>query len=129
MTDIAGLALDPLERLAARIREKEATVAVIGLGYVGLPLLVAMNGAGFPVIGLDADPGKIDRLNGCRSYIVDVTDSEVESLERATFSTDPSVLDEADVIVMCLPTPLADGVPDLTMVRIAAEEVARHLKP
>jgi UDP-N-acetyl-D-glucosamine dehydrogenase len=130
MTDIsAGLALDPLERLAARIREKEATVAVIGLGYVGLPLLVAMNGAGFPVIGLDADPKKIGTLNGRHSYIVDVTDSEVESLTEATFSTDPSVLDEADVVVMCLPTPLADGVPDLTMVRTAAEEVARHLKP
>ncbi len=70
MTTVASgqsLEVDPLEVLAARIREKEATVAVVGLGYVGLPLLLAIARAGFPVIGVDADAVKVDVLNAGRS--------------------------------------------------------------
>ncbi len=120
---------NPLDALDERIRDKTAVAAVIGLGYVGLPLLVAINGAGFPVIGLDADGRKIDTLTGKRSYIIDVTDSEIEGLHDALFTTDAGALEDADVVIMCLPTPLADGVPDLTMVREASEDVGRHLKP
>ncbi len=118
-----------LDVLDARLRSTEAVTAVIGLGYVGLPLLVAINGAGFPVIGLDADARKIDTLNAGSSYLIDVTDSEVASLHDARFTTDASALDDADVVIMCLPTPLADGVPDLTMVREAAEDVGAHIRP
>jgi UDP-N-acetyl-D-glucosamine dehydrogenase len=124
-----SLDVDPLDRLAARIRDKEAAAAVVGLGYVGLPLLVGMHGAGFPVIGVDADAGKIGALKDRRSHIVDVLDSEVAALDRATFSSTPDVLMDADVIVLCLPTPLLDGAPDLTMVLAAAEDVARYLTP
>jgi nucleotide sugar dehydrogenase len=104
-------------------------VAVVGLGYVGLPLLVGMHGAGYRVIGVDADEGKIDLLRSRRSHIADVAHSEIEAMDRASFSANPSPLAEADVIVLCLPTPLTDGTPDLTMVLTAGEDVARFLTP
>ena len=65
--------LDPLERLAASIREREAVVAVVGLGYVGLPLLVAIRHAGYPAIGLDTDATKIAELRAGRSYLADIS--------------------------------------------------------
>jgi UDP-N-acetyl-D-glucosamine dehydrogenase len=120
---------DPLERLAASIRDRSAVVAVIGLGYVGLPLLVAVRQAGFDAIGLDVDPAKIETLADGRSYIVDVPSSEIAGLDRTTFTDDAATLERADVVVLCLPTPLADGAPDLSMVRAAAETVAAHLRP
>ena len=121
--------VDPLERLAERIRGREAFAAVVGLGYVGLPLLVGIHHAGFPVIGFDVDPAKVAALRERSSYIVDVTASELASLDRATFDTDSTVLGGADVVVLCLPTPLADGAPDLSMVRGAAEALAARLRP
>jgi UDP-N-acetyl-D-glucosamine dehydrogenase len=81
------LDVDPLDRLAARIREQEALVAVIGLGYVGLPLLVGIHGAGFPVIGLDVNDARIGALAARRSHIVDVLDSEIAAMDRATFTS------------------------------------------
>jgi UDP-N-acetyl-D-glucosamine dehydrogenase len=122
------LSLDPMTVLADRIRSKEARVAVVGLGYVGLPLLVAANNAGYPVIGLEADPDKVGSLEEGRSYIVDVTDSEVAALERAEFDSDPRILHTADVVLICVPTPLTDHVPDLSLVRKAADDIARNLR-
>jgi nucleotide sugar dehydrogenase len=121
--------LDPLERLAASIRDRTAVVAVVGLGYVGLPLLVEVRQVGFETIGLDTDPTKVDALSTGRSYIVDVPSSEIGALDRTTFTGDTRVLERADVVVLCLPTPLTDGTPDLSMVRAAAETVATHLRP
>ncbi|MBI4259366.1 MAG: nucleotide sugar dehydrogenase [Actinobacteria bacterium] len=121
--------MDPLHRLAERIRAKEARVAVIGLGYVGLPLLVGLDHAGYPTLGVEADPEKVGSLQEGRSYIVDITDSEVATLDRAEFSADPDALARADVLLICVPTPLTDHVPDLSMVRRAAESVARSLTP
>jgi nucleotide sugar dehydrogenase len=121
--------VDPLERLADKIREREAVVAIVGLGYVGLPLLVGVHHAGFAVIGLDVDADKIASLRAGQPTTVDISASELARLERATFAEDPRALDDADVVVLCLPTPLADGAPDLSMVRRAAEGVAAHLRP
>jgi UDP-N-acetyl-D-glucosamine dehydrogenase len=129
-TTSQGIDVDPLEILAAKIREREATVAVVGLGYVGLPLLLGVARAGFPVIGIDTSAEKIDALNDGRSTILDVSHSEIAALDRhAVFSGNPGPIADADVIVLCLPTPLADGAPDLTMVLTAAEDVARYLQP
>jgi UDP-N-acetyl-D-glucosamine dehydrogenase len=121
--------LDPLERLAARIRSRDAVAAVVGLGYVGLPLLTAMDQAGFPVVGIDQDATKIGTLRNGRSYVVDVADSEIQALGDPVFSDTPAPLGDVDVVVLCLPTPLTDGAPDLTMVLTAAEEVGRSLRP
>jgi UDP-N-acetyl-D-glucosamine dehydrogenase len=121
--------VDPLEALAARIRGKEAVVGVAGLGYVGLPLAVGLSHAGFPVIGLDTDAEKIDALRDGRSYIVDVSDSEVAGLGEVELSADPAVLRRADIVSICVPTPLADNAPDLSMVREAAERISEHLLP
>ncbi|HEY2802453.1 MAG TPA: nucleotide sugar dehydrogenase [Actinomycetota bacterium] len=124
-----GTAVDPLDRLAERLRSGTATAGVVGLGYVGLPLLTTMHEAGFRVLGIDRDEEKIARLAGGISPIADVTDAQVADLEEGTFSAEPAPLAEADVIVLCLPTPLTDGSPDLTMVLTAAEDVARYLRP
>lgn len=124
-----NLHVDPMVVLAERIRGKESVIGVVGLGYVGLPLLVGVGDAGYPVLGLEADPDKVGALEEGRSYIVDVTDSEVAALERARYSSDPAVLRQADVILICVPTPLTDHVPDLSLVRKAADDVARNLAP
>ncbi|MEA2557294.1 MAG: UDP-N-acetyl-D-glucosamine dehydrogenase [Actinomycetota bacterium] len=129
MTITHDLSIDPLDALAAKIREKEATAAVVGLGYVGLPLLVAISQAGFPVIGIDRDESKIDSLNAKHSHVVDISDSEIAALDQAVFSANPGPLAQADVIILCLPTPLTDGAPDLTMVLTAGEDAARYLRP
>src|SRR3954470_19415268 len=100
------LGIDPLNELAERIRTKQARIAVVGLGYVGLPLLASIANAGFRTIGLDADPEKIGLLDEGHSYIVDVTDYDVASIDRGRFTTDASGLDEADVVIICVPTPL-----------------------
>ena len=121
--------VDPLERLATRIRSRDAVAAVVGLGYVGLPLLTAVDQAGFRVIGVDQDAVKVRTLRAGRSYIVDVPGSEIEALGDPVFSETPTPLGDADVVVLCLPTPLTDGAPDLTMVLTAAEEVGRTIRP
>src|SRR6266511_5280314 len=122
------LDIDPLLILSERIRTKEATVGVVGLGYVDLPLLVAVANAGFPVVGFEANPEKVDRLRERRSYLVDVTDSDVASVVDGEFSADPAILQRAEVILICVPTPLTDHTPDLPLVRKAAHDVARNLR-
>ena len=118
-----------LAGLAGRLDDRTAMVAVVGLGYVGLPLLVSAAGAGFAVIGLDVDQAKVAALRQGRSYVGDVADDEVVALERAQFTSDHRVLAAADVIVIAVPTPLRDGGPDLSLVRAAAEDVSRSLRP
>jgi nucleotide sugar dehydrogenase len=127
--DVWRLEQDPLGELAIRIVTKRATVAVVGLGYVGLPLLAAAASVGFPVIGFDVDPRKIGQLLEGRSYIPDVDVAGLRRLEGVRFDDDPDVLRAAEVIVICVPTPLKDHEPDLSMVRRACELIARRLLP
>jgi UDP-N-acetyl-D-glucosamine dehydrogenase len=119
---------DPLAVLARRVRSKEVPVAVVGLGYVGLPLLVAIAKAGFPVIGYDSDPEKVASLQQGRSYIMDIPDQELVELDAPIFDTESSVLRQAEVILVCVPTPLTDNSPDLSLVRDATTDVAAHLR-
>ena len=125
-----------LGALADRIRERSATVGVVGLGYVGVPLLVAAWGEGFGLIGLDSDPEKVKGLRQGHSHVSGVTDEELgwagDDLMwegRIQFSTDSRVLIAADVILVAVPTPLRDGTPDLSLVRNALEEIAAVLRP
>ena len=109
------------------------TVAIIGLGYVGLPLAVAFGRAGVPVLGVDVSEEKVDELNASRSYIPDVPAIDVaalveQGLLRAT--TDYAVVRGADAIFICVPTPydLAKA-PDLSFIVSATEGIVPHLKP
>ena len=118
----------PLAHLRHRIDERTATVAVVGMGYVGLPLLLAAHAEGFPAIGVDTDPGKTASLEAGRSYLVDVSDDELAATGDVLFSTDHHVLRDADVVVLAVPTPLREGSPDLSLVQAAASDVALVLR-
>src|SRR3972149_4580710 len=91
------------------INRRSATVGVIGLGYVGLPLAVEFAKAGFSVVGIDVDSDKVKTLAGGRSYIQDVPHrdiAEAVSSRRFTATTDFSVLRRLDTVSICVPTPL-----------------------
>jgi len=119
--------------LADRIRSGSARVAVIGQGYVGLPLAVEFARAGFAATGLDTDLDRVTALNAGRSYTPDV-DSEVlrAVIEAGRYeaTADASVLAGSDVIIICVPTPLRKSKdPDISFVVAAAETVAAHFRP
>jgi UDP-N-acetyl-D-glucosamine dehydrogenase len=106
-------------------------LAVVGLGYVGLPLSLAASDAGLSVLGLDIDKTVVDGLTAGVSHVDDVHDSDVERMLSAGFraTTDESELERADAIAVCVPTPLTeDGGPDLTAVRSAMLAIARYLR-
>jgi UDP-N-acetyl-D-glucosamine dehydrogenase len=123
----------PGDLLEARIREQTARLSVVGLGYVGLPLGLAFGEVGFPVTGIDVDTGKVEALKRGRSHVTDVSDLEVHSAVaggRLTPTADWAALESADVVTICVPTPLRKTKdPDLTYVVSATEEVARRLHP
>ncbi|MEE6283144.1 nucleotide sugar dehydrogenase [Georgenia sp. MJ170] len=106
-------------------------LAVIGLGYVGLPLVQEAIHAGLRVVGYDVNHGVVDGLNQGTSHVDDLKDSDVAELVAAGFraSTDRTVLQDAATIVICVPTPLAeDGGPDLGAVKSAVADVASQLR-
>ena len=118
--------------LKNKIASSVATVAVLGLGYVGLPLAVELSGAGFNVIGIDVDEKKVGLVNKGKSYISDVLDLELNQAvdgKRLLATTDAYVLTLADIICICVPTPLTlTGEPDLSFVKSAVEQCAAHLR-
>jgi len=108
-------------------------VAVIGLGYVGLPLAVALANAGFTVLGYDRDPSRAQALAQGESPIADVPATQVATVVgagRFLPTADPAVLRQAQVVVICVPTPLTKRKqPDLDCVEAAARDLAAHLQP
>ena len=116
--------------LLRRIEDRSATVAIIGLGYVGLPLAVEFAKVGYTVIGYDVSQRVVDLLNGGSSHIQDVPAAEVGELVRAgkfQATTDESLLKRADAIAIAVPTPLVKTRdPDMSYVMSAAEAVARQ---
>ena len=121
------------DTLAAKIARKEAVVAVIGLGYVGLPLILGFADAGFPVLGLDVDPDKITKLRAKQSYIKHITAESVASaMDKGKFTveSDLSHVSRADAVIICLPTPLTKHRdPDLSYVEATSRAIAEHLRP
>jgi UDP-N-acetyl-D-glucosamine dehydrogenase len=108
------------------------TLVVIGQGYVGLPMALRAAETGMTVVGLDSNPVVVDQLNAGTSHIDDVSQEELAAGLRAGFSAsgDPAVIADADVVVVCVPTPLAEeGGPDLAPVRAAAAAIGRHIRP
>lgn len=107
-------------------------VAIIGLGYVGLPLAVAFGRAGVPVLGVDVSRSKVDELNAGRSYIPDVPTDDIAALVRQNLlkaTSDYAAVREAEAIFICVPTPydLAKA-PDLSFIIQAAEGIVPYLK-
>jgi len=120
-------------QLAERIEQKTATVAVIGLGYVGLPLLRAVFDCGYPVIGFDIDPDKIEQIKRGENYLphlgTDLTKPFVGS-DRFQATTQTESLREADVILLCVPTPLGEHrEPDLSYVLDSTRMVSKTMRP
>ncbi|MGC8764216.1 MAG: nucleotide sugar dehydrogenase [Acidobacteriota bacterium] len=115
------------------IETRTATVAVLGMGYVGLPLAMAAHDAGFRVIGFDVDPGKVEKLNRGQCYIQHIRPGKVAEMAasghfRAT--TQEADLAAADVLLICVPTPLTkQREPDMRFVDATTETVARILRP
>ena len=120
-----------MDDLRRRIEAREATAAVIGLGYVGLPLAIEAARAGFNVVGYDSNPTKAAELAAGRSSISDVADAdvaEVLSYGRFVPSADAGVLNRADVFLICVPTPLKHELPDMSFIESAAREISRRMR-
>lgn len=118
-----------LSALAA-ICDKTASVSVIGLGYVGLPLALRIAESGFFVRGLDNDTFRIDQLMLGSSPQLEIPDEAIKNgvqSGRFTATTDIASLSSADVVLICVPTPLEDGSPNMACIRHAAEAVAANL--
>ncbi len=115
--------------LVDSITRRAANVGIVGLGYVGLPLLVSASAEGFSVFGVDTDRQRVAALTEGRSYVVDVSDEELGAIDRAQFTTQAAALRNVEVIIIAVPTPLSDGVPDLSRVKEAASDIAAVLQP
>lgn len=115
-----------------KVRSRKALVGIIGMGYVGLPLLQAFARAGFQVIGFDIDPAKVQVLNAGDSYIKHIPARGIQELREAgRFEATDNFkrLNEPDCILICVPTPLTDSrEPDMTYVRHTAEAIAQRLR-
>ena len=111
---------------------RRARIAVIGQGYVGLSLACAAAEAGFQVVGVDVDEERIEPLGLGQLVVPGVAESMFKGASASgclTFTTDPSAVAEANIVFLCVPTPVRDTVPDLSFVRDASSDVAGHLRP
>jgi len=116
--------------LYEKIRDDQAHIVVMGLGYVGLPLAMEFTRAGFTVTGLDPDKSKIESLINGESYVDRPTSETLQMLTdrgRFTATWDASVLDLADIVIVCVPTPLSKTRdPDLSIVNQAIDQIVQH---
>ena len=119
------------EQLLQKINNKEVTVGVVGLGYVGLPLAVEKAKAGFKTIGFDVQKEKVELVNSGVNYIGDVVDDELKEIVDAGMlkaTTDFSFVKDVDFIAICVPTPLdAHQMPDISYVKSSTEQIAKYL--
>jgi UDP-N-acetyl-D-glucosamine dehydrogenase len=118
--------------LKSKIEQRQAKVAIIGLGYVGLPLALLYSEQNFPVTGFDIDPRKVSALNSGGSYIFRITAPEIQQARKQGFSAtaDYSQLEGMDAIIICVPTPLNEyHEPDLSYITGTAASIAPHLQP
>ena len=119
------------EQLHRRLEDRSAVVSVVGLGYVGLPLARAMHRAGFRVVGYDVDERKLEMLERGESYLKHLGEdlfSELAESDRFTPTTDPRALADADVVILCVPTPLGrHREPDMRFIVNSTRMVAETL--
>ncbi len=120
-----------LQTLRAKIEAREAVIGIIGLGYVGLPLAMAMVQNGFATIGIDIDQERVNQLASGRSYILDVTASELQTAmetRRLRVTTDYEHLRHCDVAIICVPTPLQKtNEPDMSYIMAALTAMISRL--
>jgi UDP-N-acetyl-D-glucosamine dehydrogenase len=133
MTDRLPAAKSPVaESLIARFKARTATVGVVGLGYVGLPLVCRFADAGFRTIGFDIDPAKVEKLGRGQTYIATVPEKSVAAALKSGFksTTDYSLAAKADALIICVPTPLSRArEPDLQFIVSTMESLLPHLHP
>src|SRR5713101_4253235 len=132
-TSLASATSDSLAKsLREKIERKAATVCVVGLGYVGLPLAETFAAGGYPVLGFDIDEKKVQSLKQGKSYIGHISSERVAELiktGRFDATTDPRRFAEVDAIVICVPTPLTEArEPDLSYIINTGEAIRPHLK-
>jgi UDP-N-acetyl-D-glucosamine dehydrogenase len=131
--DLMSSPTTAISRLSQRIEQRSAVVGVVGLGYVGLPLLSVFHRAGFAVLGFDSDPAKIAALTAGRNYLKHLGEtlvSDMMTAGRFAATADLSRLSEADAILICVPTPLGRHLePDLSYVERTADAIAKSLRP
>ena len=120
-----------LDRLRTRIESHNAKVGVVGLGYVGLPLVLLFCEQRFPVTGFDIDAKKVDSLNQQRSYIYRIPHTEIAAAAAKGFSAtaDYSHISEMDAVIICVPTPLDEyREPDMSFIEATASAIAPYLR-
>ncbi len=130
--DLAS-SLSLADELFSRIEERTARVAIVGLGYVGLPLAETFAWGGYPVLGFDIDSAKVAKLNSGESYIGHICSERVSELigsGRFEATNDPRRFAAADAIIICVPTPLGEArEPDLSYIVNTANMLRLHLRP
>src|SRR6266567_5918362 len=120
------------DALHTKVENRTARIGVIGLGYVGLPLVLLFSEQKFRVTGFDVDEKKIRILGQGGSYIVRIPETEIVAAKTKGFTAtaDYSQISDMDAIIICVPTPLDDHhEPDLSYISATAESIAPHLRP
>ncbi|PMR70734.1 UDP-N-acetyl-D-glucosamine 6-dehydrogenase [Halomonas heilongjiangensis] len=119
------------DRVIDRLERKDAVIGIVGLGYVGLPLMLRYSDIGYRVLGIDIDPAKVERLNAGSSYIEHIPGERVSRARDAGFeaTTDFARVAEADAVILCVPTPLNKyREPDMSFVIDTVDALKGHLR-
>ncbi|PXX95538.1 nucleotide sugar dehydrogenase [Halomonas sp. LBP4] len=119
------------DRVIDRLERKDAVIGIVGLGYVGLPLMLRYSDIGYRVLGIDIDPSKVERLNAGGSYIEHIPGERVARARDAGFeaTTDFARVAEADAVILCVPTPLNKyREPDMSFVIDTVDALKGHLR-
>jgi UDP-N-acetyl-D-glucosamine dehydrogenase len=122
----------PSDSLTAKLENRSARIGVIGLGYVGLPLVLLFSEQDFRITGFDIDAKKVEVLTRGGSYIVRIPETEIQAAKAKGFTatSDYSQISDMDAIIICVPTPLNDHhEPDLSFIAATAEAIVPHLRP
>lgn len=124
--------MDNRSVLLKRLQDKDAVIGIVGLGYVGLPLMLRFIEVGYKVVGFDIDVDKVKALEGGKSHIKHISTERISAARTAGFqpTTDFSLARDVDAIIICVPTPLNKyREPDLSFVTNTMDMLARHLRP
>lgn len=120
-----------LENTLSKLKNKEATIGIAGLGYVGLPLMLRYSAIGYRVLGIDIDTDKVESLNAGKSYIEHINSENIAKARESGFeaTTDFARSSECDALILCVPTPLNKyREPDITYVTKTMDALAPHLR-